>query len=305
MAKAKVAAPAAGATGSGGLGLGAIIAIIIGILIILAIIGYSVLGVGNSAQVQSQLPYFANTNQTAPASLSALTQESSQQASESLSALVAAGSSNSSQLQIQYAGHINFKGSGLESVLAVSSPLIATYSRYNSAERLSVNATSVSAFGNFGFTYINTTNATYVCTNLNSTALSKNNVEGAFLGARTLTCTISSSLAGIGLNRLAHFDLSALQNYGVQLSYNQVYQSNYNGMPCTVVEGIITLPGTNSTNSGSGQFEECLSDKNYIPLSLYVYLSSGGGSFSLGLNETSIFNSTSLQSVSYLPGPVV
>jgi hypothetical protein len=273
---------------------------------LLAIAGVVLLALNyfNSA-VPQQLPAFENLNTMPKQSFAILTSLQGYAATQQLSNITASHLSNMSEFTVNYGGEIHAHGAGAESLLAFSSPLNISLSKYGNDRSLDVNITSASVLGDLNVVYLNLTNGTFTCENFNSTAASSSNQNGVLFGSRKTYCSAGSQLLGVRMNDFANFDLSQLRQFGLNPSYTTVYQSDYLGQNCTYVSGTITQNPYNGTSTGSGVFGMCISDVYYVPLSLSVIFSGTEGSFSFSINETSISNSSSRSGIDAIPGPVV
>lgn len=275
-------------------------------VVIIVIVGIALIVTNsNNSQQQPQLPAFQNTNGTVPSQFSGLLSQTSDQTTAQLASISQNAIAKAKQFSVSYSGTFYLKPSGVVGTFAkVNSPIYANESKYGNDTKLSINVTSVPIIGSADIVYINMTNGTYACTNLNSSAASSQNYGKLLSGSHSITCTKSNELAGINLTDLTSFNLSQAQNAGLKLNYQTVYQSVYDNMPCTFVSGIMAEPGPNGTTTGSGKFQICISDKYYVPLSFSMYFN-GQAYIAMNLNETAIGNSSSQSYVDVLPGPLV
>ncbi|MDE1823653.1 MAG: hypothetical protein KGH50_05000, partial [Candidatus Micrarchaeota archaeon] len=184
----------------------------------------------------------------------------------------------------------------LGAIASVNSPLYLNEYGTGASERMDINASSMPVVGRALVTYLNTTRNTYVCDNLNASAMSQGKVLDILTGSRELTCSSNDTLLAPRLRGLYNLNLSMLSQFGIAISYDQVYQSEYNGSPCTYVHGM--LSGLN----GSGELGMCILDSNYIPATIAARFSNSNAHLFLVLNETYIGNGTAFPGS--LPGPL-
>ncbi len=284
-----------------GLGLGKIVAIIV---VIIMAGGVGVLYLNSQHAISRTLPSFQNTNGTVPQAFRSISTSSESRATLTLATLTQTHLSNASQFGISYTGSIAAAGEGLTSLLSLDSPLYANYSSYGSELRFSLNATGVPVLGAAQLAFFNLSGGEYVCTNLNATALTSGNLPGAVLGNKATSCAKGNSLAGVNLAQVAAFNFSQLNSEGVQMGSYTVYQSVYDGTPCTYLTVPLSMQYANGTQYEQGSLGICYSDTYYVPLSLGAYLSGSKFSFSLVLNESSISSIVPRGYVESLPGPV-
>lgn len=268
------------------------------VLLVLIVVGgaFFVLNSGNSAN--AQFPTFSQVNNSVPSAFASIKSSSGSAATANLARLTQSQLSNISQLTILYSGIMSLQ----ESLISINSPLYVSDSKYGSDQKLLVNVTNVEAVGPVDITYVNMTKGIFTCTNLNAGALQNGDYQAVLFGNHSVTCRQTGHLVGLDLGELANFNLSQLTGNGVMLHYNAVYQSRYNGVPCTYMSGTISDP---AVNNAGGIFQMCMSDTYYVPLSLSILLSANQKSFSVTINETSITTSSSKSSIDSLPGPVV
>lgn len=270
--------------------------LILGVIVVIVLAGGVLLFLsqGSGQNASAQFPSFTQTNAANPSGISGIKGMSGPAATQQLASLAQGGLSNVSQFTISYSGSILAD----YSVLSVDSPLTVTLSKYGDNRRFAVNISNVEAFGPVSMIYINDTNGTYTCMNLNQTAMSDGNYQGVLLGSHAFTCSSSEIAAGINLGKISDFNFTQLSYSGVQFNYNQEYQSTYQGTPCTYLSGSITVPGS---GSNGGLFQECVSNVYYVPLSFSLYETGSKGGVTLTLNETYISNSSSLSAISAMP----
>ncbi|MDE1825811.1 MAG: hypothetical protein KGH61_04680 [Candidatus Micrarchaeota archaeon] len=275
----------------------------IGILILaIVVFGGLLIVAGNLISAPTQLPYFADTNAPVPAVFTSAIGQQGQLTAQNIAQLAGSHLSNSSQFKATYSGALYVKPSGvLGYISTINSPIQVNESKYLGNLKFSVDASSLPILGDGKVYYIGQPNATYVCLNLNQSAISSGNAGAVLLGSRNVTCSKSGSLAGLNMSELTTFNLALLSQFGMQLSYQSPYQSTYNGQGCTFVYGSMSQPQSN----GTGQFQMCISDIYYLPLSIGITLQSSQIKASIMLNETSIGNNTLESGTVLLPGPVV
>jgi len=272
-----------------------------GIVVILLAAGFFLYGNSMDANMHEHITFFPNLNSTPPQQFSSLPTFSGTQTSAALANLSSSQLHNMSEFAISYSGQVYAKGSGIESVVSFLSPLNVSYLKYESNESFDINATSASAFGDVNINYLNITNGTYTCTNFNSSAASSGNADKLLFGSRSEDCVNGNQIAGVNLARLAQFNFSQAAQYGIIMHYSALYQSQYDGMPCTYLYGNLSEVNSSAGNIGNGEFGMCISDAYYVPLSLSAYISGVHGVFSVSINETNITNYTSAAQVEKLP----
>lgn len=285
----------AAATGASVSGLGS--TAIAFVAIVLIAIGYLVLTSHNGSS-GNNFPSFSKGTDATPAAFANIQGSSGSVPTEKLAKLTQTGLANANQLTILYNGSMNLQ----ESLVSINSPLYVSDMKYGKDQRFDINITNVQGIGHIEIVYINTTNGTFTCMNINSGALSNQDYQAVLFGNHSLTCRITDIIAGLDFSQLANFNWSQLTNEGVNLQYQQVYQSTYHGMPCTYIAGTVSASGSSSTG---GLFQMCMSDVYYVPLSMSLILSGSGKSFSVTVNETSITNSASKSQIDSIPGPIV
>lgn len=270
--------------------------VILGIAAAAVVVGITVMGSGSSSY-SSVLPQMPDTGAQVPQSMSGITSVSSQQAAATISALVKSGAGNLTSFHAAYSGTISVKPSGLAGAVAsVNSPLHLDEYGSGTQERMDVNASSISVIGKALVTYMNTTNTTYTCTNLNVSAALNGQFLSLLSGQRNVTCYANDTVLAPMLQQLYYLNISQLSRFGISSGYDSVYQSEYNGAQCTYVHGL--LSGMN----GTGEFGICISNSNNLPMTLALRFSNKAASVSLQLNQTSI--STGVPFPGALPGPV-
>ena len=275
----------------------------VGILILaIVVFGGLLIVAGNLLSAPAQLPYFTDTNAPVPTVFTSAIGQDSQITAQNMAQLASSQLSNATEFEATYSGTLYIKPAGpLGYISTISSPLQLNESKYLGNLKFAVDATSLPILGAGKVYYIESSNSTYLCMNLNQSAISSGDAGAVLLGSRNVTCTKSSSLAGLNLSELTTFNLLLLTQSGMQLTYQSPYQSTYNGQACTFVYGSISQPSSN----GTGQFQMCLSDTYYLPLSLGMVFDNNQVKASITLNETSIGNATTQSSIASLPGPLV
>lgn len=268
--------------------------IALGTIVVLVIIG-AVLLLGSSGSNQQQFPSFQKVNSPVPPAFSSIQNSGNGEFSQNLAALSNGALANVTQLTITYSGTLQASGS----VISISSPISINDYIYGTQRKFEINVSSIEGLGSADIAYLNITNGTYTCTNFNSSAVNSGNYENMVLGSHAITCRMTSSISGMDLGKLSEFNFSQLSQDGIQLQYNDIYQSTYMGTPCTYIAGTATAQGYG--NNG-GLFQMCVSDVYYVPLSMSIYGSGNGSTFALTINETAISNSSSLGSIDQIPG---
>ncbi len=283
----------------GAIGIGAVVMIIIALLVVV-IVAIVVL---NSQSAATAAPAFSNNNNPVPTQLSTMSTLSSIAATQNLVVLAQQHLANISQYTMLYQGTLKINPSGLAGAVAsINSPFFVNVYKFSSASKFSLNVTSVPIIGRLNLAYVNSSNGSFLCSNVNTTAISGKSPQSALSGSGAITCANVSTLStGINVAQVANFNLSSmLQGTGINFVYSKVYQTSYHGIPCTYLTG----PIENSTSAQIGSFQMCISNTYYVPLSLWVSASNSQGSFSMAMNETQITNSSSQSEVESLPGPV-
>ncbi len=283
-----------------GIGIFAILGIIFLILVV-AVVAIVVLN--GSGKVKA--PAFSNTNAPVPSQFSAVKNSNSSVATESLVKLAQSALSNTTQLTIIYNGTFSASASGLAGLIAsINSPFTIKDYKYGNDAKFDINATHVSVIGDTRLVYVNNTNGTYLCTNLNISSAYAENL-GSLLQSHKLSCSNTGSVFGFALSYLPNFDFSSMLNFvGLQFDYQTVYQSEYQGVACTYMSGLLQSVAQNGTITNIGTFQMCDSDTYYVPLSFSVAASTSGGSAALTMNATVLTNSASESATASLPGPV-
>ncbi|MDE1851127.1 MAG: hypothetical protein KGH69_00355 [Candidatus Micrarchaeota archaeon] len=270
--------------------------VILGIAVVAVVVGIEVVGSGSSSYL-SALPQMPNTGEQVPQSMSGITSVTSQQATSMISALVQAGAGNLSSFHTSYSGTLSIKPSGLVGAVAsVNSPLHLDEYGSDGQQRMDINASSLSLAGKALLTYVNETNSTYVCTNLNISAILHGQLLSLLGGPRNNTCYANDSVLAPILGQLYYLNISQLSRFGMSTGYDNVYQSEYRGVPCTYVHGL--LSGLN----GTGEFGICLSDSDNLPVTMAMLFSNKDFAISLQLNQTGF--STGVPFPGFLPGPL-
>lgn len=209
---------------------------------------------------------------------------------------------NRSSLIVDYSGTIAVDAPGYIPLMSsFSAPLSMQILRSGNDRELNVTS-SVPVLGSVSMRYITLSNSSYLCSNLNLTSVTNHAFTSLVTQRRSWNCMRTNSLFGVPLANVSVLDISALSYLGVVASYNGSYQSSLNGVPCTYVDGVLTLSGSNVPK---GHFAECVSNSDYLPLQFgaYFYNSSSGKGASLVLNETSL-STGGTPPVITLPGPV-
>lgn len=287
-----MAAPAAG-------GFGLLKILVVVIIVAGAGAAVYVATAGNAAPHSTALPSFPNTHQNLTAPFNSLAGKNSTAVTTELAQIDNASLKNATSLAISYDGVVAVSESGL----GFSSPLYVSEYKNNSTVRLYFNASSVSVLGPAQVTYVKNDNGTFTCENFNATAISDGKYLNAFSGSRsTFSCSTGGYLLGIDMSQLAEFNFTQLQNLGFGMKYDEIYQSSYDGVACTYLHANLTSV-VNGTTKKTGTLQLCLSDQNYLPLSISANLTNSKGSFYLVANETSLSGNIP-KNIGTLPGPV-
>jgi hypothetical protein len=285
------------------------LAVLGAIIVIALVIGIAYFLFTHTSSISSQLsplPQFQNTNAPVPTAIKSAFSGSSEAATYQLATLTQTELSNISQFTIIYNGSLYAQPSGALGVVAtINTPLHIKESKYGGDLKFSINATGIPVVGNGDIDYLEISNATYLCTNFNSSALSSQNYGKIISSNKSISCLKSNDLAGIKLSSLAQFNLSILESIGIKINYTNIYQSTYRGIPCTYISGALMQNSSNGTKIGAGSFEMCLSDKYYLPLSISLNFNSKAIAVRTDINETYTANYSNQSYVDALPGPLV
>jgi hypothetical protein len=229
-------------------------------------------------------PVLPNRNKNVPTAFSNITLATGNQTSMAIASFVQSHTSNTSELDVYYSGHLYVKPSGVGSVVSVSTPIIINDLKLGDNTSVYINATSLPVIGSGRVDLYNLSKSTLVCSNLNLVALSDQNYLSALQTSNKMFCN-STILQGTNLHNLVYSGVGFLENYGFILNYTTSYQSEYNELNCTYVAGTLSRSGR-----GQGQFSTCISDTYYAPLIMYILFQNSQGTVYLLLNETSISN---------------
>ncbi len=280
-------------------------------IVVIIIVGGLIVG---SMHTSQQSPQFPITNATVPSQFSQLaTPSPNTDALKTISSLASSSIQRTSQLYISYGGTLFVKPSGLlGDAVNVNSPIYVKYYKDGKAAKLDINVTSVSVLGHSEITYVNNSGSTYLCSNLNTSAIQKANPSKILTGS--ITCANATTLLGIDLQSLSNFNLSSLTGSYIQANGtyvgsirfvpNTVYESDYHNMSCTFISGNILYNAQNGTSSNDGAFQTCVSNEYQLPLSWSMGIQDSQGTFAAYLNETGLSNATTQAQATSLPGPV-
>jgi len=278
----------------------------IALVVVIVVIYLLLSGFGKQSNYAPQLPKFQSTNATVPPEFSDVLNQSSQQNNQQVTNLIKNHTTPTTRFTVYYNGSVYIQPAGIVGTIAtIDSPLYFTESKYGTDTKLYINATQLPLLGDGVIAYLNLTNGTISCTNFNASALSTKNYWKALLSNRSVSCIRSNSLAGINLANIAAFNLSILNELGLQMQYITEYQSTYKGVPCTYISGIITQNASNISSTGNGAFEMCDSDIYYVPLSFELYFSNNKAKVSVSQNESVIGNYSQQSYVDSVPGPIL
>jgi hypothetical protein len=285
----------AGNSAGGGMGIiGKILILLVALGIIgagaLFLLGPSLLG---STPPAPALQTFSQSG-TVPASYSTVFQNPGS-SMDNLTSLIKTNLDSDQQFHVNYTGTVYFASSNraLSLLGTVSSPTYLWLAQYNGSKHLSFTASAVSVLGSLNVQWLS---YPYVCANFNVAQASQGDIT-ALLGSKQSSCTQGSVLGGVDLSQMYNFDFNQLSHFGINLVYNNSYQSSYRGTPCTVIAGTV------SGSAGNGRFIMCMSDTYYVPLSIGINDTGPSGSFAIFLNETSIGNSANQSVVTTPPYP--
>jgi hypothetical protein len=282
---------------------GAALLLLLAIIIILLLAYW--LWSNRASQTVLVLPAFQSTGAAVPPAFANMLTQPSQQTTLSLAQLSESQLSMLQQFSVSYAGSLYLQPGGtFASIAKVNSPLFMNESRFSQEIKLKIDATGLPVLGTGDIQYLNLTSGTFTCTNFNASAAATYNYANLLLGSRNTTCSYSNGLLGVNLNQVAHFNLTALEGTGLQLSYTTLYQSTYQGVPCTYIAGTMSKASSSGANIGNGAFGECISDTYDTPVSFAMYYVGQNATVSTVLNETQIGNYSSQSYVESMPGPV-
>lgn len=205
------------------------------------------------------------------------------------------------QTTVAYSGDIKAEvGSGGVSFLATfGSPVRITSAKYAGQNKFDFNVTDLSPYGNIRVVYANLTNGTFVCTNLNVSAIEGTNI-GAILGGMNgqPLCKNTNYVGGLNMTAVSNLEFTQIDQV-TNVNYTSYYQSEWNGMPCTFINGTITP--LSASEDWNGTFQTCISNNYWIPLTMYVYLSAPQGRGHISVNESSISSTANLTYIRTLP----
>ena len=284
-----------------GMGLGKFLGAIAAIVIVVcggAAAGYQYL---NASHISASPPQLPNTNGTVVPQISEAIKANQGNVFIALANLSQQYITSIPQTTVAYNGDMKAEiGSGGISFLATfGSPVAINSAKYAGQNKFDFNVTDLSPYGNINVMYANLTNGTFVCTNLNVSAIESTNI-GAILGGRggQQVCKRTNYVGGLNMTAVSNLEFTQIDQI-TNVNYTTYYQSEWNGLPCTFINGTITP--LNQSQDWNGTFQTCISNNYWIPLTLYVYLSNPQGRGHLSVNETSISSSANLTYITALP----
>lgn len=225
--------------------------------------------------------------------------------------------SNFSQVNVSYSGLIKIKSSTGIATSSYELNFTAQYARFenSSAFGISFNIPQ-SSYSNYYNTYdyelITNGSDKYYCNSQLGSYISQYYTAGFGCIDQATADVLQNTTYN---SSLAMFNF--LSGKGVKITINQASQGTYNGKSCTALNGTFSgiMPYSQAENllyyaqiysfysyyntniSIGGSFKTCISNKNYLPLSLNstIKLTSGSQTVSMQMtmNQTSISNSTS------------
>ncbi|MDE1865038.1 MAG: hypothetical protein KGH94_00145 [Candidatus Micrarchaeota archaeon] len=227
-------------------------------------------------------PALPHTNASVPVQFSNLEALSGTQASALISSMIRSHISNTTNLDIKYRGQVYGHLSGLGAFVSLSTPIVINYSKSGNSFTMEANMTSIPFIGSGVLELVNKSGSLSLCANFNLTAIQ----DKSYLNARSksgLSCSPAGE-DGITSTQIEFFNFSSLSSHGISMNIKSVYESKYRGIPCTVIQGILSQP----SESGAGTFSLCMDNSKFVPLTIYGSFKSQQVTGSLKLNETSI-----------------
>jgi len=255
----------------------------------------------NASHISANPPVLNETNETVMPQISEALMANQGNVFIALSNLSQQYISSIPQTTIVYNGDMKAQiGTGGLSFLATfSSPVTIRSAKYTGQNKFDFNLTNLAPYGNINVLYANLTNGTFVCTNLNVSAIESTNIA-AILGGRSgqLACKRSNYVGGLNMTSVSNLEFTQIDQI-TNVNYTTYYQSEWNGLPCTFINGTITP--LNRSQDWSGLFQTCISNNYWIPLTMYIFLNSSQGRGHLSVNETSLRSTANLTYIKTLP----
>lgn len=256
----------------------------IGVVVIIAIAVFIVFGNNNNA---APLPHLAATNNVTPTQISSALSQSGT-AMAMMSSLTESKINSTGRFKIDYSGTLKIKPAGIIGTLAsINSPINVSISKNLSAKQLYISLSETPLNRALYTSWKAGSTETQICTNYNATALGNGNLK-VFLTSQTSSCKQGNNIGPVDLSKLYNFDFSFLQNLGLVLTYKNSYQSELNGLPCTVVNASLSQFDAKGVQTEKGYFEMCVSNKYYVPLLIAMNLSGKSGAGSIIISEYNI-----------------
>lgn len=284
-----------------GMGLGKLLGIIAAVVIIVGAGAGAAIQYSSSSKISANPPALPNTNGTVLPQISSALKDSQGNVFIALSNLSQQYISSIPQTTVTYNGDIRAQvGQGGLSFLATfSSPVMIKSTKYKGQNRFDFNVTDLAPYGNIRVSYANLTNGTFVCTNLNVSAIESTNI-GAILGQNRsqIMCKRTNYVGGLNMTAVSNLEFTQIDQI-TNVNYTNYYQSEWNGMACTFINGTITP--LNQSQDWQGLFQTCISNNYWIPLTMYIYLYNSQGRGHMSVNETSISSTANLTYITTLP----
>ncbi len=274
---------------------------ILGLLAVAAVAAIVVFHVLAPAKASTGVVSLPQSNAPMPSNFAAAVSDK-QNALSLLTKLSATHLQNQSTLNVTYTGSLYAKISGIPLISSFTTPVSLNYVKYYNDTRL-VLGISLPVIGDTEVQYLELSNASYVCSNLNISAMVQSGPAAVFQHKKGWSCIEAIGSLNFSFSNLTGMNLPIMPELGIFPALNTSYQSEFNGMPCTYVK--TTIPGTvvNGTVVGGGEMATCISNAYYVPLSFALYFAGKSNSASMVLNESAISAAVPASSMQ-LPGPV-
>lgn len=284
-----------------GMGMGKLL----GIIAVVVILGGAATGAAyqylNASHISANPPQLPRTNASVVPQISESLIANQGNVFIALSNLSQQYISSIPQTTIVYNGDMKAEigSSGLSFLATFGSPVTIMSAKYTGQNKFDFNLTDLAPYGNIHVVYANLTNGTFVCTNLNLSAIESTNI-GAILGGRgsQLGCKQSNYVGGLNMTAVSNLEFTQIDRI-TNVNYTDYYQSEWNGLPCTFINGTITP--LNSSQDWDGLFQTCISNNYWIPLTMYIFLNSSQGRGHMSVNETSLQSTANLTYIKTLP----
>ncbi|MDE1810731.1 MAG: hypothetical protein KGH66_01685 [Candidatus Micrarchaeota archaeon] len=284
-----------------GMGLGKLLGVIAVIVIIVGVGAGAAIQYSNSSNISANPALLPETNETVLPQISAALNHSQGNVFYALANLSQQYVNSIPQTTVAYKGDLKAEvGQGGLSFLATfSSPVSIISAKYRGQNRFDFNLTDLAPYGNIMVSYANLTNGTSVCTNLNVSAIESTNI-GAILGQDRgqVLCKHTNYVGGLNMTAVSNLEFTQIDQI-TNVNYTSYYQSEWNGMACTFINGTITP--LNQSQNWDGVFQTCISNNYWIPLTMYIYLNDSQGRGHMSVNETSISSTANLTYITTPP----